>query len=905
MNAGRGAFGGETRATTERAWIFALGEKSGGGVSERVFLAGENARVSPPNLRALLDRSEPPRHTPPVSKRLPAWAAGLLLAEACGLTLFLALVRQSPAYTIVRHGLKLDKASLVPFIGLGAAVFGGLILLVLALARREAESFQGGFQARLRSGVLSTTPVLAFLFSPLLIADYWDRNDVRERLLLLGLFVLLAIVYLKISEWAGLQRKRPFAPSVLLKRFLKIPLKRRLVFMGAAAFVLYAAGTLLLVREGLTFSGDEPNYLMTTHSIVYDRDINVTNNYLHKDYFHFYSEKGDPRFKLDIYAQQGRRGPGNNYPINLPGISALMVPFYALAQTFGDSWIRTFIIRGSLIIWAVLLGLQLYLLARDLWKREGLALGLWAVYAFSAPVLFYAIHIYPEIPIALFSTYIYRLARKGGSLRTRRLLGMGLLLGSFFWFGLKYNMIFWPLLAVCVYYLWKSEPHRARILWLAVPALAGLGLFYLAVWDMFGTLSPFAIYNGAVNAKQSQAILQAFLDLPHAARFDSFFDYFLDQRDGLLPYAPFYAFAFLGMIEMIKRARRELIGLLLIGAPFVLNYAFFTHRQGYCPPGRVLAPISWIGAVAVGYFLAHDGRRIFTWLFGLAAAAGFALSGILLTHPPYLYQTTTHDNAQRAADLFIHLGNIKLFLPPFLPSFIKIEGGNSGYAPNYLWIGVIVVFIAAYGFWGSKRGAPLSRPFHFAAAAVLLGGSIVLWVLHPRPALFSTWPVSYAGGEKLGFYLRPAGSGIIAKGEGELYLHFAKPYHIIFASRDYLRRIKLKVGSEKGEHTARLTFFDKPLDVVPTAREFRLLQFEPQAAYRWHGLYVYDIDIDLRHSSDEFMLDAPYLLKITPVREKASRPGDSNLPRAKSRDEPVGGIQLRTRARISSAESTR
>ena len=209
----------------------------------------------------------------------------------------------------------------------------------------------------------------------------------------------------------------------------------------------------------------------------------------------------------------------------------------------------------------MLLGLQLYLLARDLWKREGLALGLWALYGLSAPVLFYAVHLYPELPIALFSTYIYRMVRKGIPLPRRRLLGMGLLLGSFFWFGLKYNMIFWPLLAVCLYYLWKSEPRRARILWLVVPTLAGLGLFYGAVWDMFGTLSPFAIYEGAAGAKQSQAVLQAFLDLPHAARIDSFFDYFLDQRDGLLPYAPLYVFAFLGFAGMVKRARRELIGL--------------------------------------------------------------------------------------------------------------------------------------------------------------------------------------------------------------------------------------------------------------------------------------------------------------------------------------------------------
>jgi hypothetical protein len=114
-----------------------------------------------------------------------------------------------------------------------------------------------------------------------------------------------------------------------------------------------------------------------------------------------------------------------------------------------------------------------------------------------------------------------------------------------------------------------------------------------------------------------------------------------------------------------------------------------------------------------------------------------------------------------------------------------------------------------------------------------------------------------------------------------MYLHFAKPYRFIFASRDPLRRIKLRLGSEKGGHTARLTFFDKPLDIVPTDREFRLLQFEPQMAYRWRGLFLYQIDIDLRHSSEETMPDAPYLLQITPDRGGRSGRGIPPGPRPK------------------------
>ena len=45
--AGGGVFGGETRATTERAWFFAEGEKSEGGASECVFHAEKRTCFAP------------------------------------------------------------------------------------------------------------------------------------------------------------------------------------------------------------------------------------------------------------------------------------------------------------------------------------------------------------------------------------------------------------------------------------------------------------------------------------------------------------------------------------------------------------------------------------------------------------------------------------------------------------------------------------------------------------------------------------------------------------------------------------------------------------------------------------------------------------------------------------------
>jgi len=790
--------------------------------------------------------------------------ARLVLAGA-GLAVAAATAIQSRSATILNHSFHISGSSLAVFLGLWAFAAAALLLGRRFFARRDfrlhgLEAVNGR-----EDFVRASTPFLVLLAAPFLHADYLTRSDFRARLgILLGL-AFAAAVYLWVSVRRPLREPRPGFFRTRLDRFLALPLRRRLAALFLAAFLVYGLSAALLVLEGETFSGDEPNYLLTSHSLLFDGDINVFNNHAGRDYFHFYARKDNPRLRMGIYARQGRRGQGHIYPINLPGISALLVPFYGLSQLVGEGFLRTFLLKISLAVWAVLLGLQLYLLARDLWGREKLALGLWGLYAFSTPVLFYAIHLYPEIPIALFSVYIYRMVRRKRPLRNGHLIFFGALLGTFFWFGLKYNLIFWPLLAVAAYYLWTTHRMRARIWLMAVPALMGMATFYYGVWDMYGTPSPFAVYEGTITASEARELTNAFLELPLASRIETFLDYFLDQRDGLFLYAPFYAFALLGLVEMVRRARKELIGMLLIAGPFVLNYAFFTHRQGYCPQARVLAPLSWIGAVAVGYFLAHNGRRFFRWLFGAAAAAGTAVSLVLLRHPSFLYQPTTHDYTQRAGDLFVHLSNIRFFLPSLLPSFIKVN--NAGYWPNYVWTAAVAVFVAVYLLTKNRDRGPSKPAFHAAVAAVLLAAGIFLCVLFPRTALFPSWTVRFSGGGSLGFYLMPMGRGVVAKNEAEMYLHFAKSYRFLFSSRTPLEAVKLRYGSVKGEHEIRAGFFDLPLFEARTNREMAERVFTPAAAYRWRGLYVYDLTVDLRKYSDENLLEDPYLVQILPLRK--------------------------------------
>ena len=57
-----------------------------------------------------------------------------------------------------------------------------------------------------------------------------------------------------------------------------------------------------------------------------------------------------------------------------------------------------------------------------------------------------------------------------------------------------------------------------------------------------------------MTAEQFQAWKRMARAVPLRERIDAFLDYFLDQRDGLLLYAPFYAFEFLGLVFFLDHA---------------------------------------------------------------------------------------------------------------------------------------------------------------------------------------------------------------------------------------------------------------------------------------------------------------------------------------------------------------
>ena len=776
-----------------------------------------------------------------------------------GLALFLTIYFQASQFTILDHGYHFSP---IAFWGGSVVIFFILSFAWIFWARIEAKFFEAAPRSRLWSGYLNSWPLGLFLLTPLLLQHYLTQNDLKTRLNLLALLVIISIIYLKLTELNRVP-ERPF--SFLKKwetRLETLSTRNKLVILFLAAFLIYNLCAFVLVSKGITFSGDEPNYLLATHSLLYDHDINLLNNYAQKDYFHFYNKEENPRLKLGIYAHSGRKGGQYLYPINLPGISFLMLPYYWLSQLFKGKML-TFILKGSLSIWAVLLGLQLYLLIAELWKKERLAFALWFLYSFTAPVLFYAIHLYPEIPIALFSLYIWRKVTSKKPLTLFEYFFMGFLLSTFFWFGVKYNFIFWPLLIVSVYFLLINHKAEFKVFYFLAFPLLSTALFYFFVYYLYGTFSPFAVYEGVMSPEKMQSLKEAVFGLPLVQRIETFFDYFLDQRDGLFLYSPLYLFALAGLVEIFRRAKRELLALLLISLPFLLNYAFFTHRQGYSPQARVLTPISWVGAILLSYFIVYNSKKLLTFFFWFSSFLSLASVSLLLLNPYFLYQPTTHEFTSRAGDFFVYLSNLHFFLPPFLPSFIKIN--NVTYFPNYLWILAISAFVLFY--IHCKKNGSLKRGFHFSFTFMLLLACFFLWVLYPRPLAYTVQTVHYSPQRALGFYPSPLERGVVAKQSGALYLHFQKSYSFPFSSKAPLEKIKILFGSEKGEYEVKMTFFDLPLYEGKTTHEKKELVLSPPARYQLKNLCLYEVNITLKKFSSENMLIDPYYFYIEPVKD--------------------------------------
>jgi len=477
--------------------------------------------------------------------------------------------------------------------------------------------------------VVSLSP---FLFLFLIFLQYSVfLKDIRGYLLPVS---IAGSAFLIISLLLRLKRAYPWAvesPKIInAVNPNQISSKRLawLVFViSLLVYIIYASG---LIFPSQPFTGDEPHYLLTTGSIVKDGDINVYNNYRDKDYLVFYPGE------LSIHAFPGKKGVKFLYSKHFPALSVMMVPTYALGEkvVLLDTGLKNnpetkrrilvFFARLPLCLFTALFGLVLFLLILDITQRKDISVLTWAIFSFTSPILFFSHLLYPEIPVALITIFVFRffVLKKEPSSLSLFLSGAGI--GLLPWFGIKYlplSAILFGISTIIFVSNWKTGKIWKRASIFLPPIAISAGLYLLFFWSAYGNLSPISAYTGVSQGHELPAYAAKFFAFPFYRILSRSIGYFIDQKFGILIYAPLYILGFAGLYFYLKKKRREAFLLLAAMAGYWIFSANY-YWGGYCPPGRPIIPVLWIWGLFLAIALAEKPSRFRKMI----AAVGLALN---------------------------------------------------------------------------------------------------------------------------------------------------------------------------------------------------------------------------------------------------------------------------------------
>lgn len=773
---------------------------------------------------------------------------------ACLLSFFELSLSQTKDFTFYNHSFRLSILSFVLLSFLNILLLIGTWALNAKILSR---SFSLPFPKALLLDFPSYLPLLFLLCLPFVSRHYISAGDLQTRLKLFGLATLGVIVILKGTTVYLLARGRPFVLERFLQKITSLPLQQKLILLFVTALCVYGTGSAILVTKGIHFPGDESHYLLIAHSVLFDGDFDLSNNYANRDYATILP----PQVRITPHVAPGTQG---KYSFHSPGLPLLLLPYYALGTLFSQK-IMLFIIRLGMSVFGAFFGLQVFLFALKEWKKEGLAFTLWFLVSFTSPVFFYSFHIYPEIVVALFSLTAFRLLRFQESFTNLQLLCLGFLVSAIVWLhAVKYVFIWVPLFLYAFWVLLIKHRVRWNILYVLFLPACLFGLHAAFSSAFYNSLSPFAVsIRGPSTAAASLAYIKSlFVDIPFQYRWETFLGYFLDQRDGLLLYAPLYLFAFLGMVEWGRRKKRDFYLILSLTGFYILNLAFLTQRPAYSPQARTLVAVFWGMAIFLGAFLAFNSKKIFTYILWLFSFLSLTMTVLLLNNPRALYQPTTAGTTERAGLLFLQLSNLHVMLPKALPSFLKIE--DSFWLPNIVWPVVLCLFVLAY--WACKKHSFSLKYGHVLSFSMIGLGIFTLWfVFYPRTVLVHPQTIQYPTGENITFYAYSRSARMTSPGVFDL-IEENRLYSFYLSSWRQIPEFRIDFGSEKGTYSVNIKYFDATVFQGQTDTEMKTYQVLSLPSYALKKKRLYHLSIFLENLSDFDTAQHPYRFSILPPR---------------------------------------
>ncbi len=526
----------------------------------------------------------------------PAWRDSIAIVAGVGAAAIAAWLLPASVYIVrwpasgpTRVGLFAPQSRLVWIAVIAAVCLAG----VFAWTRRDA--------ARLARAAAWLGP-LSLLWSWTVPFLPWLPDRVPLLLLLAGP-IKWAIAAIALGSATGLVTGLSRLGDIAVDR-----VGRRFVF--AVSLVAYLAfGTLWARTIGI--GGDEPHYLMISQSLLADGDLLIENNHDNKEYRPFFGGALRPDFMV-------RGKNGLIYSIHAPGLSAVILPAYAIAGY-----------AGSLVVvclMAALMALAVFDLADAVAGRRA-ALFTWAAICFTVPFVPAAWLIYPDTAGALIVAWAALWMWKPVDARASVSFWRGAALAMLPWFHTKFVVflvLFAPVLA------FPLRRHLRALVAMSVPiavSLAGWLWYFYLVYGVFDPQAPYGVYTLQVHPRNIPRGLLGLL---------------FDQKFGFFVYGPIYLAAIVGCWTMIRRADLRYPGLVLFATAALFTGSsarMYMWWGGSSAPARFLVPLIPCLAPMIAVAIA-DTRRTWTrpvFIVCLLFSVGLALTAAFLPEQRLVY----------------------------------------------------------------------------------------------------------------------------------------------------------------------------------------------------------------------------------------------------------------------------
>ena len=467
--------------------------------------------------------------------------------------------------------------------------------------------------------------------------------------------------------------------------------------------------------------GDEPYYLLLAHSLAYDLDTDLADEYEAGESLRFMARRIEP--------QPGDpRGPGGQV---YSRHDALLPAVLALPYRLGG---RTGALVAMAALAAALAWATLALARRAFPARPAEGLLAYGVVAFAPPLLTYAHQVWVEVPAALAAAVALERTLAltgtpegapvspsadgagpgaGGAALAVRWLPLALALAALPLLKIRFTLVAAPLVLLLLLRALRGGP-RSRLLGAGAAAIlaATVAAVLASNWARYG--NPLKIHAW------SELALGSFSPDSYAR---GLLGLFWDAAFGLFFFSPVWLLAVPGIVQLARSRRALAGGLALVALPYLAVTAPRTEWYGgWSPPfryGMVLLPILALTLVPLLGQRRRPGARTLLALLGLATAA---LTLVWLAVPGLTYDLA--DGRTRLLDaLSASLGAdaARLF-----PSYVRPR------LASWIWPPATAAGAILLWWWPTRR-RPRRPPVRPAAAVA--AGTLMLLGLAAVPLL--------------------------------------------------------------------------------------------------------------------------------------------------------------------------